>query len=282
MLFATEICYHISSYPSVKIFSIFFSWQYRCLLHFEQRDNLLQLWVNWEKYTQTMHHYQPGWTQKNIHRQCITINLGELRKIYTDNASLSTWVNSEKYTQTMHHYQPGWTQKNIHRQCITINLGELRNIYTENVSLSTWVNSEKYTQTMHHYQPGWTQKNIHRKCITINLGELRKIYTDNASLSTWVNSEKYTQTMHHYQLGWTHVHMHEIYISEFTQVDSDALSVYIFLSSPRLIVMHCLCYTQTMHHYQPGWTQKNIHRQCITINLGELRKIYTYNASLST
>jgi hypothetical protein len=47
-----------------------------------------------------------------------TINLGELRKIYTDNASLSTWVNSEKYTRTMHYYQPGWTQKNIPRQCI--------------------------------------------------------------------------------------------------------------------------------------------------------------------
>jgi hypothetical protein len=63
-----------------------------------------------------------------------TINLGELRKIYTDNASLSTWVNSEK-------------------------------IYTDNALLSTWVNSEKYTQTMHHYQPGWTQKNIPRQCI---------------------------------------------------------------------------------------------------------------------
>jgi hypothetical protein len=78
----------------------------------------LSTWVNSEKYTQTMHHYQPGWTQKNIHEQCITINLGELGKIYTDNASLSTWVNSEKYTRTMHYYQPGWTQKNIPRQCI--------------------------------------------------------------------------------------------------------------------------------------------------------------------
>ena len=73
-----------------------------------------------------------------------TINLGELRKIYTDNASLSTWVNSKKFTKTMHQYQPGWTEKNIHRQCITINLGELRKIYTDNASLSTWVNSEIY------------------------------------------------------------------------------------------------------------------------------------------
>ena len=47
----------------------------------------LSTWVNSEKYTQTMHHYQPGWTQK-------------------------------KYTRTMHYYQPGWTQKNIPRQCI--------------------------------------------------------------------------------------------------------------------------------------------------------------------
>ena len=50
-------------------------------------------------------------------------------------------------------------------------------------------------------------------------------YMDDFNIETIVNS----------------VHMHEIYISEFTQVDSDALSVYIFLSSPRLIVMHFLC-----------------------------------------
>jgi len=30
--------------------------------------------------------------------------MGELRKIYIDNASLSNWVSSEKYTQTMHYF----------------------------------------------------------------------------------------------------------------------------------------------------------------------------------